>query len=112
MQSNRNKHDNSAFQKSKKDLHKNLHSSSLPATPRTEEDRKIGPEQLLNDLKFKTKKEKHKKGILKQNFAQTSPALAAILKSLRPSTSKYDCQPQQKSFRSNCNSGEPNKYLV
>ncbi len=68
--------------------HASSHSSSLPSTPRTQSairgKKKVSPEKFLNTVHFNPK-HKHGgsgRGCKRENFAQTSPALAAILKSL------------------------------
>ena len=104
VQSTRSKQDIPALiQKSQKNARKNLHSNSLPATPRISlPKRLVHPEQLLDNLKFRAKRKdkKQSKKQPQQNFAQTSPALAAILKSLQPS-SKTGNEYILKSYRTN-----------
>eukprot|EP01022_Parablepharisma_sp_SALTPOND_P015859 TRINITY_DN2272_c0_g1_i1.p2 TRINITY_DN2272_c0_g1~~TRINITY_DN2272_c0_g1_i1.p2 ORF type:complete len:1699 (-),score=191.91 TRINITY_DN2272_c0_g1_i1:6805-11901(-) len=95
----------SSGQKSQKRPRKGGNSSSLPATPRIELAKTMAnPGSLLKDVKFRSKrKEKHHhhKRQPQQNFAKTSPALAAILKSLRPSTCKAGDDSLLRSYRTN-----------
>jgi len=98
----------STGQKNTKKAKKSSHSSSLPATPRVEQlfsyckKGCADPEKMLADIKFRGKrKEKHHKRQPQQNFAKTSPALAAILKSLRPTTTKAADDNLLKSYRTN-----------
>lgn len=73
------------------------HTSSLPATPRiptTEEDNKPQLRRsivatLFKDLKLNSKKKKTNKHQQQQYFAQTSPALTAILKSLKDTARQH-----------------------
>ena len=104
VQSTRSKQDIAGFsQKSQRNDRKSLHSNSLPPTPRIKfAKRLVHPEKLLDNLKFRAKRKDKRSGKrqIQPNFAQTSHALVAILKSLQP-TSKSGNDYILKSYRTN-----------